>query len=156
DSNIIYSEIGKHVSIAAMTRINPGNHPTWRATQSHFTYRAAQYFPGEADEEEFFAWRRAHKVNIGHDVWIGHGAVVMPGVKVGIGAVIGSGAVVTKDVEAYTVAVGVPAKPIKRRFPPEIVAKLLAIAWWDWDRPALEARFEDFLGDIDSFVEKYG
>ena len=50
DSDIAYATIGKFCSIAAMTRINPGNHPMWRASQSHFTYRASSYFPGEADE----------------------------------------------------------------------------------------------------------
>jgi len=79
DSDIIYAEIGKHCSIAAMTRINPGNHPIWRATQCHFTYRASQYFPGEPDEQEFFDWRRAHRVTIGHDAWFGHGAITRPG-----------------------------------------------------------------------------
>src|SRR5262245_41313133 len=71
-----YDTLGICSSIAAMTRINPGNHPMHRASQSHFTYRASAYFPGEPDEEEFFAWRRAYRVTIGHDVWIGHGAIV--------------------------------------------------------------------------------
>ena len=74
DSQITYTTIGKFCSIAAMTRINPGNHPMHRATQAHFTYRASAYFDGESDDSEFFAWRRAHHVHIGHDVWIGHGA----------------------------------------------------------------------------------
>ena len=63
DSDIAYATIGKFCSIAAMTRINPGNHPMQRASQSHFTYRASAYFPGETDEEDFFAWRRAHQVH---------------------------------------------------------------------------------------------
>jgi acetyltransferase-like isoleucine patch superfamily enzyme len=75
DSDIAYATIGKFCSIAAMTRINPGNHPMPRASQSHFTYRAAAYFPGEADEPELFEWRRGQPVTIGHDVWIGHGAI---------------------------------------------------------------------------------
>ena len=79
DSNIAYTKFGKFCSVAAMTRVNPGNHPMHRASQAHFTYRAASYFPGEADDAEFFAWRRAHRVVIGHDVWIGHGAIVLPG-----------------------------------------------------------------------------
>lgn len=56
------------------------------------------------------------KTNIGHDVLIGHGAIVMRGVAIGNGAVIGSGSVVTKDVPAYAVVAGVPAKFIKWRF----------------------------------------
>src|SRR5215470_8632665 len=59
DSEIAYTTFGKFCSIAAMTRINPGNHPMDRASQSHFTYRASAYFPDESDEEEFFDWRRA-------------------------------------------------------------------------------------------------
>src|SRR5438445_1583750 len=92
DAQITYTTIGKFCSIAAMTRINPGNHPMHRATQAHFTYRSSAYFPGEADDEEFFAWRRQHHVHIGHDVWIGHGAVILPGRNIGTGAVIAAGA----------------------------------------------------------------
>ena len=58
DAQITYTTIGKFCSIAAMTRINPGNHPMHRASQAHFTYRASAYFPGESDDAEFFAWRR--------------------------------------------------------------------------------------------------
>lgn len=54
--------------------------------------------------------------SIGHDVLIGHGAIVMRGITIGNGAVIGSGAVVTKDVPAYAIMAGVPAKFIKWRF----------------------------------------
>ena len=59
DAQITYTTIGKFCSIAAMTRINPGNHPMHRATQAHFTYRASAYFAGESDDTEFFDWRRA-------------------------------------------------------------------------------------------------
>src|SRR6201992_4044218 len=53
DAQITYTTIGKFCSIAAMTRINPGNHPMHRATQAHFTYRASAYFDGESDDTEF-------------------------------------------------------------------------------------------------------
>src|ERR1700742_5367326 len=66
DAQITYTTIGKFCSIAAMTRINPGNHPMHRASQAHFTYRASAYFPGESDEAEFFEWRKNHRVHIGH------------------------------------------------------------------------------------------
>jgi len=49
------------------------------------------------------------------DVWIGVGCAVLKGVKIGEGAVIGARAVVTKDIPPYTIAVGVPAKVIKKR-----------------------------------------
>jgi acetyltransferase-like isoleucine patch superfamily enzyme len=59
--------------------------------------------------------RDAAPIIIGNDVWIGIRAIVLPEVKIGDGAVIGAGAVVTKDIEPYAVAVGVPAKIIKYR-----------------------------------------
>jgi hypothetical protein len=62
---------------------------------------------------------------------------------------------VTKDIEPYTIAVGVPAMPIRKRFSEAVIAALLRIAWWDWDRATLEARFDDLL-DAEAFVAKYG
>lgn len=155
DVQIIYSEVGKFCSIASHARLNPGNHPMDRVTQHHLTYRRVQYALGAEDDASFFDWRRADKVVVGHDVWIGHGALLMPGVTVGTGAVIGAGAVVTRDVEPYTVAVGVPARPSRRRFSQEAAEALLAIAWWDWPRELLEERLPD-LNDLPTFLAKYG
>jgi phosphonate metabolism protein (transferase hexapeptide repeat family) len=156
DAQITYTTIGKFCSIAAMTRINPGNHPMHRASQAHFTYRASAYFSGESDEAEFFQWRRQHRVHIGHDVWIGHGAVVLPGRSVGIGAVIAAGAIVTKDVPAYTIVAGNPARPIRPRFPAAITSRLAELAWWDWDHESLRRALPDFRTlAIEDFLAKY-
>ena len=156
DSQITYSTIGKFCSIAAMTRINPGNHPMHRATQAHFTYRASAYFPGEADDAEFFDWRRQHHIHIGHDVWIGHGAIVLPGRNIGTGAVITAGAIVTRDVAAYTIVAGNPARPIKRRFSEAVAGRLAELAWWDWDHEALRLALPDFRKlAIEEFLDKY-
>jgi phosphonate metabolism protein (transferase hexapeptide repeat family) len=156
DAQITYSTIGKFCSIAAMTRINPGNHPMHRAAQAHFTYRASAYFTAEADDADFFAWRRQHHIHIGHDVWIGHGAIVLPGRNIGTGAVIAAGAVVTKDVPAYTIVAGNPARPIKRRFPETVVGRLAGLAWWDWDHEALRRALPDFRKlAIEDFLDKY-
>lgn len=144
DSDIISARVGKFCSIAANVRINPGNHPMERASQSHFTYRASRYFPGEADEDAFFDWRRSHAVTIGHDVWIGHGAVVLPGRTVGTGAVIAAGAIVTKNVAPYMIVAGNPAKPVRPRFPLEIATELERVAWWDWSHE----RLRDTLPDL--------
>jgi phosphonate metabolism protein (transferase hexapeptide repeat family) len=153
DVNIVWADIGKFCSIANGTRINPGNHPQWRVTQHHSTYRRKSYGLGE-DDEEFFAWRKSHRCSVGHDVWMGTRAIIMPGVKIGIGAVIGAGAVVTKDVGDYEVAVGVPARTIKMRFAKDTADKLIKSEWWDWERSLIEERFSDLLS-IDDFLEKY-
>jgi phosphonate metabolism protein (transferase hexapeptide repeat family) len=156
DSDIAYARIGKFTSIAAMTRINPGNHPMDRASQSHFSYRASAYFEGERDEDDFFAWRRSHRVVIGHDVWIGHGAIVLPGRRIGTGAVIGAGSVVTKDVPAYAVAVGNPARVVRQRFADGVAARMQRLAWWHWTHEALHAALPDFrLLTAEQFLDKY-
>ncbi len=156
DSEIWAATIGKFANIASHVRINATNHPTWRATQHHFTYRANDYWPDAAREEEFFDWRRSNAVTIGHDVWIGHGATILPGVTVGNGAVIGSGAVVTKDVAPYTIVGGVAARLIRRRFPEEIGERLDRLAWWDWSHAALRQALDDFRSlPIEAFLDRY-
>src|SRR5690606_6929923 len=69
---------------------------------------------------------------IGHDVWIGHGALILPGARIGNGVIIGAGAVVAGEVADYAVVAGNPARVIRMRFPPDVVAELLQLAWWDW------------------------
>jgi phosphonate metabolism protein (transferase hexapeptide repeat family) len=156
DSDIIYSTIGKFCSIAAHTRINPGNHPYWRASQAHFVYRASEYFEDEPDEASFFDWRRADAVTLGHDVWVGHGAVILPGVEIGTGAIIAAGAVVTKSVASYQIVGGVPAKIIRRRFAEAVGERLLALSWWDWSHERLRGALPDFRAlSVEAFLEKY-
>ncbi len=156
DSQIWSAKIGKFVNIASHVRINATNHPTWRATQHHFTYRAGDYFEGETHEADFFEWRRQSTVTIGHDVWIGHGATLLPGVNIGNGAVIGAGAVVSKDVEAYTIVGGVPARLIRRRHCETTSAAMDALAWWDWKHDDLHRALVDFRTlTAEEFVNKY-
>src|SRR6202166_5071987 len=146
----------RYIAAIPSTRHNPGNHPMHRAAQAPSTYRASAYFPGESDEAEFFEWRRRHHVHIGHDVWIGHGAIVLPGRSVGTGAVVAAGAIVTKDVPAYTIVAGNPARAIKRRFPDEITNRLAALAWWDWDHETLRRALPDFRKlAVEDFLAKY-
>ena len=155
DSDIIYTDVGKFCSIAAHTRINPGNHPTDRVAMNHFTYRSSAYGLGE-DDPAFFDWRRSFRCRLGHDVWIGHGAVVLAGVSLGNGAVAGAGSVVTKDVPPWTIVVGNPARPLRRRFPGPVCEALDRIAWWDWSHDALRAGMADFRTmAAEAFVAKY-
>lgn len=153
--NMVWTTVGNFCSIAAYTRINPGNHPTWRVTTSHATYRRKQYGLDEVDDTEFFEWRKSHPCEIGHDVWIGHNVTVLAGVKIGTGACIGAGAVVTKDIPPYAIAVGVPAKVIRYRFDDKTIEHILSTEYWNWSREKLEENFPD-LRNLDEFLAKHG
>ena len=153
-NQIYYAKIGKFCSIASHVRINPGNHPAYeRITQHHFTYRSEMFGFGE-DDAAFFERRKSDSVTIGNDVWIGHNAIIMPGIVIGNGAVIGSGAVVTKNVRAYSVVVGVPAKTIKMRFSDDLIEKIEKSEWWNWDHKIIKERLAKFR-DMNEFVRKY-
>lgn len=69
---------------------------------------------------------------IGHDVWLGQGVRVLPGARLGHGVIAGAGAVVAGHVPPYTLVAGNPARPVRTRFDAATIARLLAIAWWDW------------------------
>lgn len=154
--DIYNADVGKFCNIAAFVRINPTNHPIWRASLHHFTYRSRSHHLGAEDDREILDWRAEHRVVIEPDVWIGHGAIIMPGRRIGAGAVIGSAAVVTQDVPAYTIVAGVPAKPIRRRFSQQVEEALLRIAWWDWPKERLAAALMDFRQlDAAAFTAKY-
>ncbi len=68
---------------------------------------------------------------------------------------IASNAVVTKDVPAYAIVGGVPAKIIKYRFDPATIEALQTIAWWNWSREELETRYLDFRLPIADFIAAY-
>ena len=156
DVEIWYAEVGKFCNIAAHTSVGPNNHPFWRVTQHHFTYRSAKYGFGP-DDPEVFQWRASQRVVIGPDVWLGHGVKVLPGNRIGAGVVVGSNAVVTRDLPDYAVAVGVPAQVVKYRFPSGIQEELKRIAWWDWDHERLKQALPDFRSlSAGEFCAKYG
>ncbi len=69
---------------------------------------------------------------IGNDVWIGYEAVIMPGVRIGHGAIVSSRSVVVSDVPDYGIVGGNPARLIRTRYEEADIARLLAVAWWDW------------------------
>ena len=138
--------IGKFCSLACGVRFlfNSANH----SMKSLSTYPFPLFFEewGLDKKDVAASWDNKGDIVIGNDVWIGYEAVVMAGVTIGDGAVIGTRAVVTKDVPAYTIVGGIPAKTIRKRFPDETIDALLALKWWDWP----EEKISENLGAIQS------
>lgn len=81
---------------------------------------------------------------IGNDVWIGAGVNICRNVRIGDGCVIGAGAVITRDIEPYSVVVGVPGKVIKKRFDDKIIERLEKCNWWNLPIPVLKANIALF------------
>lgn len=78
---------------------------------------------------------------IGNDVWIGAHVIIKQGVRIGDGAVIGAGSVVAHDVSPYTIAYGVPAKEVKRRFvDSEMEALVKDSRFWEFGPNEAKAR----------------
>lgn len=124
-------QVGRYCSCAAESRIFTANHPM-NTMSTH-----AMFFNPDVGYVERDIIPR-HRLEIGNDVWIGHHALILPGVKkIGDGAVIGAGAVVGKDVPPYAVMVGNPARVVRYRYSPEVIAQVQASRWWEKDPDAL-------------------
>ncbi len=89
-------------------------------------------------------------VILGNALWIGDRVTILPGVRVGDGAVIGASGVVTKNVPPFAIAVGVPARVIKKRFPDTIIDELMRIGWWDWSIDRIHRNRRFFEADLRS------
>lgn len=156
-ADLANAQVGKFANIAGFTRVNPGDHPMERASQHHFLYRSAMYWPGDAeDDPDMFERRAGRPVRLGHDVWLGHGAIVLSGRTLETGSVLGAGSVLTKDAGPYEIWVGAPARKVKDRFDAPLKERLLALSWWDWDHDRLRAALDDFRAlSVEAFLERY-
>lgn len=156
-----YSSVVSNTDIGKFSCIGPdtwvgglGKHPLDRkSTHRMFYSKENKCWEGFCHSENFSESTRTF---IGSDVWIGARCIVMDGVTIGDGAIIAAGAVVSRDVEAYSIVGGVPAREIKRRFDQETIKQLLEEKWWNQEPEAIQrmAMTGDFnfplksIGDI--------
>ena len=139
--------LGRFVQVAHGARFVTGsaNHPM----DTLATYPFAHFSP----DRGAFAQADARGIEIGSDVWIGTEALVLPGARIGHGAIVGARAVVSGEVPPYAVVAGNPASVVRMRFDEAEVARLLGVAWWDWDRARIEAALPAILsGDVDALA----
>jgi acetyltransferase-like isoleucine patch superfamily enzyme len=150
NSSLCNCEIGKFCSIAANVSVITGNHP------QHFVSTCPSFFSilkqnGISYTDKQLYEEVLPKTKIGNDVWIGEGVKIMGGVKIGNGAILGAGALVTKDVPAYAVVVGVPAKVMKYRFSVDEIAQLEKLQWWNRSDEWFRSNISKFL-DVQDFL----
>lgn len=89
---------------------------------------------------------------IEHDVWFGDEVFVMGGVRINTGCVVGARSVIPprKELEAYGVYVGNPARLVKFRFSEEIIELLLELKWWHKPLSWLQRNSEFMAMDLTS------
>lgn len=130
--------IGKYSCIANNVKIIIGKHPTSKFVSIHpaffsiskqagFTYVDKQKF----EEIEYIDKEKNISVIIGNDVWIGENVTILGGVEIGDGAIIGANTLVTKNIEPYSINVGMPSKLINYRFSEEDRKFLKNLKWWN-------------------------
>jgi acetyltransferase-like isoleucine patch superfamily enzyme len=141
DCWLVKSEIGAFCSIASRVFVGVSRHPLKHVSTS-------PVFLSHRDSIKKKFAHHHYEVNkvtsIGNDVWIGEGVFLKAGVVVGDGAAIGMGSVVTRDVPAYAIVAGNPAKLIGYRFDEATVSRLLELQWWTWPDSRLEALGDSF------------
>ena len=127
--------IGKYCTVAHNLRIRTRNHYTGYANMQH-TLQRRHGFPSTTITKG--------PITIGNAVWIADNVIILSGVEIGDGAVLGAGSIVTTNIPPYAIAVGNPAKVIKKRFKEQIIKQLLDIRWWDWSEDKI-ARNKNFF-----------
>ena len=93
-------------------------------------------------------------LTIGNDVWVGYNVIITNKCQnIGNGAVIGAGSVVTKDVPAYSIVAGNPAKIIRYRFDEETISIIEKSEWWNFT-PEKLMKFYSVIDKPKEFCKK--
>jgi acetyltransferase-like isoleucine patch superfamily enzyme len=147
DSYISNAHIGRFCSIGPNVLVGLGEHPT-EFLSTHPLFYESSYIKDIQSLTTSPLFSSHETVNIGSDVWIGANCYIKDGVTIGDGAIVGTGAVVTKDISPYSIAVGVPAAVIKRRFDDDTISELMELKWWNWEISKILENKDLFQGKL--------
>lgn len=129
--------VGRFCSVSWDVSIGGGNHQMQSLTSfplNRFLMQDEHSTKEDVEEELRETFNRQSACVIGNDVLISSNVTVLRGVEIGDGCVIGAGAVVNKSLEPYSIAVGVPARVIKKRFPEAMIKAVKDLQWWNWPK----------------------
>ncbi|WP_226783056.1 CatB-related O-acetyltransferase [Oceaniglobus trochenteri] len=127
-TRIFAARIGRFCSLSWNVSVGPSEHRMDSLTTHALNH---DHSWGVFTEEALPVTKFAGETVIGHDVWIGCGAFVKKGVHVAEGCVIGANSVLGRDTEPYGIYAGSPARLIRFRHPPEIIAALAGLNLYD-------------------------
>lgn len=150
-SYVLNTTMGRYCSVGPNVKIAPGKHPTSVFVSTHpVTFNNQGNLVKNYCSEPKFSI--SQPVIIGNDVWVGANAIIVDGVHIADGAIIAANSLVTKDVGAYEIVGGNPARFIKKRFDDEQIRYLQDTQWWNKGDEWIQANISKFW-DIEDFVE---
>lgn len=152
NSSIRNTKIGNYTCIGPNVKVGLGEHPSHTFVSVHpIFYSDVSHFGYKILNKSYF--EEYKPTTIGNDVWVGANVIIKGGVKVGNGAIIAAGSVVTKDIPAFAIVGGVPAKVLKYRFTDEEISVIEKSKWWEFDYEK-QADIDHFR-NISDFVIKH-
>lgn len=122
--------VGRYASIGTGLIVRRRDHPLERPSLHPFFYNSRLGLL----KQDTIQNDRDNPLTVGHDAWIADRVTILSGCRqIGNGAVIAAGAVVTRDVPAYAIVAGVPARVIRMRFDDRRISAIEASRWWEAD-----------------------
>lgn len=152
--------MGRYCAIGDNVRTFIGSHPINKYVSIHPAFYSKDNQSGfsftktnEYEGHVYLDSKKKYVVEIGNDVWIGNNVCIFDGIKIGDGAIIGLGSIVKKNIEPFSINVGIPSKRIGYRFEKKEIDFLMEYQWWNKSYSWIQKHSKLFK-DSGQFIEK--